>query len=41
MIIVGVVATGALLGVVVVELSHYLAMRGVAASFRAGRSAQG
>lgn len=41
MIILGVVAAGALLGVVVVELAHYLAMRGVVASFRVGRSAQG
>ena len=41
MIILGVVAAGALLGVVVAELSHYLAMRGVVASCRAGRSAQG
>ena len=37
----GVVAAGALLGVVVTELSHYLAMRSVMASYRAGRSAQG
>ncbi len=41
MIILGVVAAGALLGIVVVELAHYLAMRGVVASFRAGRSARG
>lgn len=41
MIILGVVAAGALLGVVVVELSHYLAMRGVVASSRPGGSAQG
>jgi uncharacterized SAM-binding protein YcdF (DUF218 family) len=41
MLILGVVAAGALLGVVVVELSHYLAMRGVKASFRPGCDAQG
>jgi len=41
MTILGVVAAGALLGVVLAELSHYLAMRGVVASCRAGRSAQG
>jgi hypothetical protein len=41
MIILGVVAAGALPGVVVVELSHYLAMGGVVASSRAGRGAQG
>lgn len=40
MIILGLVAVGALLGVVVVELAHYLAMRGMVASFRVGRSAQ-
>jgi uncharacterized SAM-binding protein YcdF (DUF218 family) len=41
MIFLGVVAAAAVLGVVVVELSHYLATRGTAASLRAGRSAQG
>jgi hypothetical protein len=41
MTILGVVAAGALLGVVLAELSHYLAMRGVVASCLAGRSAQG
>lgn len=41
MIVLGVFAAGAVLGVVVAELSHYLAMRGVVASFRAGRSVQG
>jgi hypothetical protein len=41
MIILGVVAAGALVGVVVVELSHYLALGGVVASSMAGRSAQG
>jgi uncharacterized SAM-binding protein YcdF (DUF218 family) len=40
MLILGVVAAGALLGVVVVELSHYLAMRGLVASSRAGHSAR-
>ena len=41
MVVLGVVAAGALLGVVVVELSHYLAMGGVVASSRAGHSARG
>lgn len=41
MVIVGVVAAWILLGVVIVELPFYLAMRGVVASLRAGRSAQG
>jgi uncharacterized SAM-binding protein YcdF (DUF218 family) len=40
-IILGLAAAGALLGVVIVELPHYLAMRGVVASLRAGRGAQG
>jgi len=40
-IILGVVAAGALLGIVIIDLAHYLAMRGVAASLRAGRSTQG
>jgi uncharacterized SAM-binding protein YcdF (DUF218 family) len=41
MIIVGVVAAGLLLGIVVVEYSHCLAMRRIAASLRAGSSARG
>jgi len=41
MIVLGVVAAVALLGVVLVELAHYVAMRGVTASFRPGRGAQG
>jgi uncharacterized SAM-binding protein YcdF (DUF218 family) len=41
MILLGVVAAAAVLGVVVVELSHCLATRGTAASLRAGRGAQG
>jgi hypothetical protein len=41
MVILGVVAAGAVLGVVVVELSHYLAMRGMSASFPGGRPAPG
>ena len=36
MVILGVVAAGVVLGVAVVELSHYLAMRGVVASLRPG-----
>jgi DUF218 domain len=40
-IILGVVAAGALLGVVVVEVSHYLAMRGVVASSHPDGSARG
>jgi uncharacterized SAM-binding protein YcdF (DUF218 family) len=40
-VVVGVVAAGALLGVVIIELPHYLAMRGVVASLGAGRGAQG
>jgi hypothetical protein len=39
--VLGVVAAGALVGVVAAELPHYLAMRGVVASSPAGRSAQG
>jgi uncharacterized SAM-binding protein YcdF (DUF218 family) len=41
MIVLGVVAAGVLLGVVVVELSHYLTMRGVMASLPAADSARG
>jgi hypothetical protein len=41
MIIVSLVAAGVLLSAVAVELFHYLAMRSVAASLRAGRSARG
>jgi vancomycin permeability regulator SanA len=41
MVILGVVAAGAVLGVVVVELSHYLAMRAMAASFPGGRPDRG
>lgn len=41
MIILGVIAAAAVLGVVVVELAHYLAMRGTAASFLVDRSTTG
>lgn len=40
MVILGLAAVGALLGLVTVELPYYLAMRGVVASLGAGRSAQ-
>jgi hypothetical protein len=39
MIIAGIVAAGVVLGIMVVELSHYLAMRGVVASLRVEPSA--